>query len=215
MLLVVVVLSFIAPPILPNMYSIPVHLIKAPLSFVGSAITPNIVSISVYIVILPGSSVVAAIRPDIGALPVFLPQLILPLIATPVWPGFDSLSTLKIVDPIALINGSISMIVYPESLCLTIHPLPLEVILVWILKFPPPALQIGLPFSLVLAPIRIGLQSLSLPLPTDPFPAVSAAGAEGDSGQPLLELLLHLCLDEFVECVILLAARLSLNRSPR
>lgn len=167
------------------------------------------------VVILPRTSIVAAVSPNISTFPMFLPQLVLPLIAAAIRPSFYSLSALKIVGPVTLINSPVSMMVYPESLGLAIHPLSLKVIFIGVREFPSPALRVSLPLALILTSIRICLQSLTLPLPADPLSSIVAARAEGHSGQPLLVLLLHLCLDEFEESVIFLPCCLSFDCSPR
>lgn len=197
------------------MHSMTVHFVETPLPFIASPVTPNILTVSMYIVILPRTSVVAAVSPDISTFPMFLPQFVLPLITAAIRPNLDSLATLKIVGPVTFINSPVSMMVYPESLGLAIHPLSLKVIFIGVCEFPSPALRVRLPLALILTPIRICLQSLPLPLPADPLSSIVAAGAEGHSGQSLLVLLLHLCLDEFEERVIFLPCCLSLDCSPR
>lgn len=192
-----------------------VHFVETPLPFIASPVTPNILTVSMYIVILPRTSVVTAVSPDISTFPMFLPQFVLPLITAAIRPNLDSLATLKIVGPVTFINSPVSMMVYPESLGLAIHPLSLKVIFIGVCEFPSPALRVRLPLALILTPIGICLQSLPLPLPADPLSSIVAAGAEGHSGQSLLVLLLHLCLDEFEERVIFLPCCLSLDCSPR
>jgi hypothetical protein len=112
----------------------------------------------------------------------FPPFVKLPFIVAPIRPPFNALSTLLVVDPVALMNGSIVMGVDPETVGLVSLPLPFIGIAVWIDEFSFAIDLVLIPLALEDAAIGKALNPSSVTFSVDPLSLVAASGGECHGG---------------------------------
>lgn len=121
-LLIILIFAYVPTAVTPREYSSSLHSVINPISLENTAVSPNVFADSVNVVLLEIAVVRALVTPNELAFAVFHALDVFSGILGTIWPLFDSLSVLLVVEPLALVPASIIVGVNAETIGLVLVP---------------------------------------------------------------------------------------------
>mmetsp|Transcript_65877 Transcript_65877/g.122967 ORF Transcript_65877/g.122967 Transcript_65877/m.122967 type:complete len:228 (+) Transcript_65877:247-930(+) len=177
-LVIILILPFEAPSILPSEPSTAMHPVLNPLAIVRSAIAPAVHTIAVNIVILEFTLVGGAVCPKKLAYSVLQAILVLAHVASVVWPNLCTIAMLLVLRPLPLVHRPVRVVVDAMAMSLVIPPLAHVHIPICVEELPHALCLVCYPLPLISGIIWPHLNAVSIPQRSTPLALVRCAIAE-------------------------------------
>eukprot|EP00441_Pelagodinium_beii_P021390 CAMPEP_0197675462 /NCGR_PEP_ID=MMETSP1338-20131121/84986_1 /TAXON_ID=43686 ORGANISM="Pelagodinium beii, Strain RCC1491" /NCGR_SAMPLE_ID=MMETSP1338 /ASSEMBLY_ACC=CAM_ASM_000754 /LENGTH=235 /DNA_ID=CAMNT_0043256003 /DNA_START=22 /DNA_END=731 /DNA_ORIENTATION=+ len=187
LLVVMDVVSCVATAVRPHEEALAMHLVLQPRTLVPSTVSPGVDALTTDVIVLKLAFKDRTVSPDKLAKAMLTALPVQTNVFGSVWPVLCTFTFLLVCYPAASVNGSITMLVDANAMCLVILPLPIVDITAG-MKELATAMSLSVDeLALVPSPIRPGLHPLSLRAPPSHVPEYVAPGAATKSTTSVLE----------------------------
>ncbi len=172
-LFIVFILTFVFPSVNPSEDSLAMHFVLLPLAFVSTPVTPDVLAGAFQVVVHEVALEGGALGSCEFAVALFLALDVCSYVFGSVRPCLQSLTLLRVPNPLPLVACPVLMRIGPVSMGLIIYPLAFIHIAFLVDQPPIPLSLVVLPESLINTPIIPYLLSLPLSLPIEPLPMIN------------------------------------------